>query len=632
MSDEAKLLVRLEASATKMIAEMKKASAVVKQQMATIDAEFTRTNQVATAGLVRKAAAMTQTTAASGAMRASIQNTAFQVGDFAVQVAGGTSATRALAQQLPQLLGGLGVLGAVAGAAAAIAIPLAGNFLFAANEIKKIDAISLEGVRGRLAELKGLQEQYTAALIAAGPAATTSGQQILTAIGIEYEAKLKLLELEAITLQQRKRQLEASVASQQQVVEGIRAEIEARSNLITDDPTNAEFTRTQQQREQLQIVQDVLAENEAVLLEFQRQSAELDLVNLSLAEMGGYISGAIGLAAGLALGFGDVREQAQLAAIAAASIARYDATLAQTGQDSGPDSVRSRQQGGGVFTPVVRGAGLAQPKAKGGRGGGGGGGGKKAEDPGKFLQDRLDTAQLGAELARVEAESILYGAEAATKMKVAFELMSEAKRKGLDLDKVQIASGKTLRAEIDAQAAAIAKLTLEAEHYRERAQLMEDVTGKLQDGFLDAIVSGKDFSGVLKDVAAQLAKAALQAALFGTGPFAGGGGGAGGLLSGLGSLFGGFKERGGDVQSGRAYVVGEKRPELFVPNQSGTIIPRLPAAGGGVSETHVRVSVDQNGNLQAFVQREAGRQARMEGARVAASVPQLMANSQKRRG
>lgn len=53
-----------------------------------------------------------------------IQNAAFQVGDFAVQVGGGVDASRALAQQLPQLLGGLGVFGAVAGAAVAVVVPL----------------------------------------------------------------------------------------------------------------------------------------------------------------------------------------------------------------------------------------------------------------------------------------------------------------------------------------------------------------------------------------------------------------------------------------------------------------------------------------------------------------------------
>ncbi len=56
----------------------------------------------------------------SARMGSQVQNAAFQVGDFAVQVAAGTSATRAMAMQLPQLLGGFGVWGALAGAAVAV--------------------------------------------------------------------------------------------------------------------------------------------------------------------------------------------------------------------------------------------------------------------------------------------------------------------------------------------------------------------------------------------------------------------------------------------------------------------------------------------------------------------------------
>ncbi|MFH5927156.1 hypothetical protein, partial [Roseomonas sp. SXEYE001] len=42
-----------------------------------------------------------------------VQNASFQIGDFAVQVASGQSAVTALAQQLPQLLGGFGMVGAI---------------------------------------------------------------------------------------------------------------------------------------------------------------------------------------------------------------------------------------------------------------------------------------------------------------------------------------------------------------------------------------------------------------------------------------------------------------------------------------------------------------------------------------
>lgn len=56
----------------------------------------------------------------------------------------------------------------------------------------------------------------------------------------------------------------------------------------------------------------------------------------------------------------------------------------------------------------------------------------------------------------------------------------------------------------------------------------------------------------------------------------GGFGGGGGIQQFLGSIFGGFKARGGSVQAGKAYVVGEKRPELFVPGSNGRIEPTVP--------------------------------------------------------
>ena len=47
----------------------------------------------------------------------------------------------------------------------------------------------------------------------------------------------------------------------------------------------------------------------------------------------------------------------------------------------------------------------------------------------------------------------------------------------------------------------------------------------------------------------------------------------------IGSLFGGILAGGGDVTPGRAYIVGEQRPELFVPKSAGTIVPNV--SGGG---------------------------------------------------
>jgi hypothetical protein len=68
-----------------------------------------------------------------------IQNASFQVGDFAVQVASGQSAVTALAQQLPQLLGGFGMIGAISGAAVAIGA-VAYNMLAGADAAKEFES------------------------------------------------------------------------------------------------------------------------------------------------------------------------------------------------------------------------------------------------------------------------------------------------------------------------------------------------------------------------------------------------------------------------------------------------------------------------------------------------------------
>ena len=70
----------------------------------------------------------------SGSTRAKIQNTSFQLQDIAVQLQGGTKASTALAQQLPQLLGGFGALGAVLGVVAGVGIPAAAFALSAMGD------------------------------------------------------------------------------------------------------------------------------------------------------------------------------------------------------------------------------------------------------------------------------------------------------------------------------------------------------------------------------------------------------------------------------------------------------------------------------------------------------------------
>ena len=66
----------------------------------------------------------------------------------------------------------------------------------------------------------------------------------------------------------------------------------------------------------------------------------------------------------------------------------------------------------------------------------------------------------------------------------------------------------------------------------------------------------------------------------------GGSGGIGGALSGIGSLFGGFFADGGRPPMGKVSMVGERGPELFVPDRPGTIVPNHAMQGNAGSSIH----------------------------------------------
>mgnify|MGYP000594338803 CR=1 FL=1 len=72
--------------------------------------------------------------------------------------------------------------------------------------------------------------------------------------------------------------------------------------------------------------------------------------------------------------------------------------------------------------------------------------------------------------------------------------------------------------------------------------------------------------------------------------------GSGGAPSaGTGSTFTNRREFGGPVSKGRAYIVGERRPELFVPNTNGIIVPQLPSMDySGASMQAGAMAVDVN--------------------------------------
>jgi len=109
-----------------------------------------------------------------------------------------------------------------------------------------------------------------------------------------------------------------------------------------------------------------------------------------------------------------------------------------------------------------------------------------------------------------------------------------------------------------------------------------------------AVRTGKlgfdDLRGVALSALTEIARAAVSAGIGSLGEIGRAGSG-GGLLSGLVGIAGlPGRATGGPVSPGRAYMVGERGPEMFVPTSSGQVMAGVSGRGG----RDVRVAITIN--------------------------------------
>src|SRR6185369_7051673 len=84
---------------------------------------------------------------------------------------------------------------------------------------------------------------------------------------------------------------------------------------------------------------------------------------------------------------------------------------------------------------------------------------------------------------------------------------------------------------------------------------------RIGNSFVGAAVRGEGLSSVLRKIVSDIANVTLRDTVINP---------VGGLIGSLvGSLFG--RAGGGSVSAGQSYLVGERGPELFVPNSGGRI-------------------------------------------------------------
>lgn len=608
---EEALVVRMEATLTKFERQMARAKQVADQTSTGMEKRFAGANAKIAANAERAGSSILRMGSGAAGAGGMIQNASYQISDFATQVAGGTDASRAFAQQLPQLLGGLGLFGGVAGAAAAILLPLASNMIASSGGAKDLDDA-----------MKGLSEAVNG-YVAAVEAANASGDELIQKYSVMAEAAK--VALSAIADAEKA----AALASMAAAVDQIRNSLlESRTYsdsflgtsetvLALKDSYGMTADEVGRVREALTALvgasgledtaaaaqgvadallaaygsveampapmQTVYGQMSKMVIEAASIQGAMDAASTSIWE---FVSATAAGKSGLAGMAAEARGLASAAAAAATNLweaARAKAAAAMSAQQNlaaggkvysgrGGDPRVSNTQGYGEF--VYTGPALDafnNPKAG---GGGKGGGSGRAKEP--FFGD------LEGDLLKLEREIELLGrsSEEVATLKAKWELLDKAKKEGLDLDQAQAGSSRTLREEIDAQAAAVGRLTAQLEAQKVSQQAFEDGIDGIAEAMSEALVNGQSLreglADVFRGIAADLAKAGIRDLLMGA--FGGGGG----FLSGI---FGG----GSKIAS--------------VPS-----IAKVAAASGkSAAAVEVVVTMDEStGKLGAFVRREAG--------------------------
>ena len=183
--------------------------------------------------------------------------------------------------------------------------------------------------------------------------------------------------------------------------------------------------------------------------------------------------------------------------------------------------------------------------------------------------------------------------------------MLEGRNKTLESDKL---INDKLQERVDIQKEStkeIKKQQTETDKLKDKMTAIgEEIESSIKSNLKDAITGAQSFgqamSNVLNRIRDKIIESQIEKLLggfgenFGKSASGGGGKGIGGFL---GKILGGFFANGGRPPVGKAAVVGEKGPELFVPRVAGSIIPNsgIGGGGGGTTNNMITVNVDASG-------------------------------------
>lgn len=176
----------------------------------------------------------------------------------------------------------------------------------------------------------------------------------------------------------------------------------------------------------------------------------------------------------------------------------------------------------------------------------------------------------------------------------AYSLSDQKKQEAINLTQLEITAKQNHLTVTEAQRKKVIELSDAYMQQKKRLQELENLSGAastlggdLLNTFEQMAFYGTKASDAVRNLSMSIADLVLKGALLNTGPLAflfGQSSTSNGILGDmLKSVIAGFRADGGPVRAGEAYVVGERGPELYVANSSGTIVPNNKLKTTGAS-------------------------------------------------
>ena len=591
------------------------------QAAARIEAQAIKAAKASEQAFVKANANIVKSTGAmSGQMRGQIQNVSYQLQDVFVQIAGGTDASRALSQQLPQLASGFGAVGAVIGTVLAVAIPLAAQFITLGDgteELAKATSAAEKAQKEYMAAVEASNVPMVELIARYGEAAGAAREMLNALADI---AKLKDLEAE-----------KAAVSALQERFEGLRGTVETYYNTLKSsdpliaagagqwvDELNGKFgltleaadevlrildqlnnTTDQNARNQLMAQMVTILKESAdagsdVTAEVIRLTEEAAKAGLALSEVDNAdFSNAMAQVDALSARLGALIAQANSAAAALNASGVFvgsdgsiqtgargrDPSTAWRFEDPNKDYDTIGERRAREAEAKARAEALAARRAA---GGGGGKGAKKEKEP----VDIFESAE--REIQQLERQIAVLGksSEETAKLEAQWAMLDAAKKAGIPVN-------DQLNAQIDAQAQQVGNLTAQLEQAQLAQEQFDQAIDGIANAFSNAILEGENLrdslAQIFRQIAANILNAGIQQALTSAFSGMGGGGSWGGLLS---AAFGGTKAAVPSFEGGGFTGYGPRVggvdgiggiPAIVHPNE--TIIDHTKGGAGGPKVT-----------------------------------------------